>query len=82
MLDKMSDTSRIVERLKVKKFVDRTKSKNDRRAVEVRITDKGLELLELTDPVVEDFDKLLKKLNENEADQLNGLLDKIRNTDD
>lgn len=78
MLDKMSDASRIVERLRVKGLVSRVKCEEDRRAVEVTISDKGLKLLQQTDQHSDDFRKLLINLSEAEAEQLNDLLDKIR----
>lgn len=78
MLDKMSDTSRIVQRLELKKLVKRTESDLDRRAVEVTITATGLRLLEETDGTVNGFEHLLDNLNEKETHQLNALLDKIR----
>src|SRR5437868_6045316 len=46
MLDKMSDASRIVEKLRVKGLLSRTTCPNDRRACEVVISQKGMELLE------------------------------------
>ena len=78
MLDKMSDTSRIVQRLEKKKFVSRNSSDADKRAVEVTITKSGLKLLEDTDNTVNGFEHLLDNLSESEATQLNDLLDKIR----
>lgn len=78
MLDKMSDASRIVDRLKNKELVLRTQSPNDRRAVEVRITAKGLDFLQQSDPDVSRFDAIFDSLGETELDQLNLLLDKIR----
>src|SRR5689334_21584842 len=47
MLDKMSDASRIVERLRIKDLIKREDCKNDKRAVEVTITEKGLQLLDV-----------------------------------
>lgn len=78
MLDKMSDTSRIVKRLEIKKLVKRCESDHDRRAVEVTITNAGLRLLEETDQTVNGFEHLLDNLSENETQQLNQLLDKLR----
>lgn len=78
MLDKMSDTSRIVKRLEKKKLVKRTESDLDRRAVEVSITKTGLHLLEDTDNTVNGFEHLLDNLSETETHQLNFLLDKLR----
>src|SRR5687768_16162559 len=45
MLDKMSDTSRIVDRLVKKELVEKVICKTDRRLVDVTISDKGLGLL-------------------------------------
>ncbi len=78
MLDKMSDASRIVERLVQKKLVTRTVNAQDRRAVDILITQKGLDVLAYLDPVVTPVDILSKNLNEEEAAQLNLLLDKLR----
>jgi len=78
MLDKMSDASRIVERLRIKELIDRCQSSQDRRAVEIKISEKGLALLSHTDSYVTHFDDLFSSLNDDELDQLNHLLDKIR----
>ncbi len=78
MLDKMSDTSRIVKRLEKKKLVSRQECDSDRRAVEITITKAGLKLLEDTDNTVNGFEHLLDNLSDKEAVQLNNLLDKIR----
>lgn len=78
MLDKMSDASRIVERLVLKGLVSRCINQKDRRAVDILITEKGLELLKLLDPVITPIDVLKKNLSEDEARQLNALLDKLR----
>lgn len=78
MLDKMSDTSRIVDRLVKKELVEKTICEADKRLVDIRITDKGLALLMELDNRNEDTDNLLKGLNQEEALQLNHLLDKLR----
>lgn len=78
MLDKMSDTSRIVDRLVKKELVEKTICEADKRLVDIRITDKGMALLLELDARNEDTDKLLKGLNQEEAQQLNHLLDKLR----
>ncbi|PUZ30481.1 DNA-binding transcriptional regulator, MarR family [Chitinophaga costaii] len=78
MLDKMSDVSRLVERLRKAELVDRKSCESDRRAVAVAITQKGLKLLDAID---EQFDELqldmTSTLSEKEALQLNKLLDKL-----
>lgn len=78
MLDKMSDVSRLVERLRTKGFVDRRICENDRRRAEVIITDKGLELLAELDELVPEFDKIFENIGDNEAKILNDLMDKLR----
>jgi DNA-binding MarR family transcriptional regulator len=78
MLDKMSDASRIVERLVHKGLVTRCINQKDRRAVDIVINEKGLELLKQLDPVITPIDILKSNLNEAEAKQLNFLLDKLR----
>ncbi|MDN5203192.1 MarR family transcriptional regulator [Fulvivirgaceae bacterium BMA10] len=78
MLDKMSDASRIVDRLKAKELVTSVPCKHDRRATDVNISKKGLQLLEQTDGDVEIATNLLRKLSRSELESLNTLLDKVR----
>lgn len=78
MLDKMSDTSRIVDRLIVKGLVKKLTCKQDRRLVDVIISDKGKKLLERLDQRQDEIDSVLKNLSDKEASQLSDLLDKIR----
>ncbi len=78
MLEKMSDVSRIVDRLVVKGLVKKVISERDRRLVDVLITDKGRKLLERLDLRESEIDGVIKGLTEKEAAQLNQLLDKIR----
>ena len=78
MLDKMSDTSRIVDRLVVKGLAKKTLCKKDRRLVDVTITEKGKKLLEKLDGRQPEMDNIFGNLSVNEAAQLNTLLNKIR----
>jgi DNA-binding MarR family transcriptional regulator len=78
MLDKMSDASRIVDRLVHKELVGRTINTNDRRSVDILITKKGLDILEKLDAELL-FDKILgKDFNNLDAGILSDLLDKMR----
>ncbi|MEY3678692.1 MAG: hypothetical protein RI924_833, partial [Bacteroidota bacterium] len=78
MLDKMSDASRIVERLFKKGLLSRSTNEKDRRAVDIFITQKGLDLLQELDQEM-NMDELLKKnLKPEEAGLLSDLLDKFR----
>ena len=79
MMDKMSDASRIVERLRKNGFVERAVSKNDRRAVDVVITQKGLEVLAQIDAHDEKIDIPTKFLSQEESKELSRLLAKMIN---
>lgn len=78
MLDKMSDASRLVERLKIKGLVDKNISKNDKRHAQVIINNNGLNLLKKIDELDDNFDKAFSLLNTEETKTLNSLLDKLR----
>lgn len=78
MLDKMSDTSRLVERLRAKGLVERKICKNDRRKSDVKVTSKGLELLSELEPIDLEVERTLQVLSKDEAERLNNLLDKMR----
>jgi DNA-binding MarR family transcriptional regulator len=78
MLDRMSDTSRIVDKLVLKKYVDRMVCPNDRRQVNLLISDRGLELLKELDFIDKQTTNICKNLTEKEVQQLNNLLDKLR----
>ena len=81
MLDKMSDTSRIVDRLIIKGLVKKAVSEGDRRLVDVQLTDKGKKLLQQMDSLNDEFDAVFRNLTVEEAAKLNELLDKIRSAD-
>jgi DNA-binding MarR family transcriptional regulator len=80
MLDKTSNASRIVDKLEEKKLVTRTVCPANRRAVDIRITEAGLALLQQIDESgLTDFRRQgLDTLSEDELKQLNDLLDKLR----
>ena len=78
MLDKMSDTSRIVDRLIVKGLVEKTACIKDKRLVDITISKKGLQLLEKLDSLNEHIDSILKGVSEKEAQAMNQILDKLR----
>lgn len=78
MLDKMSDTSRLVERLIKKELLEKKSCTADKRLVDVTITQKGLALLASLDAETAGLDNLLTHLSKEEATMLNNLLDKIR----
>lgn len=78
MIDKMSNASRLVDRLYKKGYVDRVKNTVDRRAVDVTITSKGLDFLSVMDARMNAMTENLFDLTEAETEQLNFLMDKMR----
>lgn len=81
MLDKMSNASRLVEKLKSKGLVQRVECANDRRRVDISITEEGLKLINAASVVLEeDMQASASGLSEEEAILLNDLLDKMRNS--
>jgi len=79
MVDKSSNASRLVEKLRIKELIERQVNSVDRRQVDIVITSKGLCLLNELDETFEKVENKFKHLNENEAKTLNKLLDKFRN---
>ena len=78
MLDKMSDTSRIVDRLITKGLVEKNACLKDKRLVDITISKKGLVLVDKLDQFNDQIDAVLKGVDEKEAQTINQLLDKIR----
>ncbi|MFM6993844.1 MAG: MarR family winged helix-turn-helix transcriptional regulator [Sediminibacterium sp.] len=78
MLDKMSDTSRIVDRLIAKELVIKNTCEKDKRLVDITLSPKGLNLVDQLDQYNDRIDALLKGINESEAQMMNQILDKIR----
>ncbi|WP_318309902.1 MarR family winged helix-turn-helix transcriptional regulator [Flagellimonas crocea] len=78
MVTKMSNTTRLVDKLLAKGFVDRYVCPSNRRKVEIVITDEGLKALEQMDEALSQAQELiLKNFNSNELELLNNLLDKF-----
>jgi len=78
MLDKMSDTSRIVDRLIIKGLAKKIPCKTDKRLVDVSITEKGKKVLQKIDLKEDEIIRIVQALSEKEAKIFNKLLDKIR----
>jgi DNA-binding MarR family transcriptional regulator len=80
MVSKNSNTTRLVEKLRLKGLISRIQSEENRRMVEIRITQSGLSLLEEIDGVHSEFkNDIVTGLTEDEIMTLNKLLEKIRN---
>lgn len=82
MLDKMSDTSRIVDRLVLKELVSKRMCPTDKRLVDVVITSQGKALLERIDARSPEMHDIMQNLSEPELETLNALLDKLRDSVD
>lgn len=80
MLDKMSDTSRIVDRMVAKGLVKKVVCSKDKRLVDVTITEKGQKLLKRLDVEQDHMEEIMQTLSEEQALELSNLLDKLRGT--
>lgn len=80
MIAKTSNTTRLVDKLLLKEFVTRNVCPENRRKIEVTITEKGLKILEDLDPKIDDHENnFAQKLTSEELGILNNLLEKYRN---
>jgi DNA-binding MarR family transcriptional regulator len=80
MLDKMSNASRLVDKLFAKKLVSRVTCEKDRRAVDVFILPAGLSLLDKIDERQQKFGEQISQIGNEKLKELNELLDQFRNT--
>ena len=79
MIHKMSNTTRLIDKLIDKGYVNRFVCEKNRRKIELFITDQGLKLLKSLDPTIDDKEKeLLKNLNTKEKEELMRILSKIK----
>jgi len=78
MIDKSSNATRLVEKLRQKGFVKREICESNRRQVDIIITDKGLALLKKIDSASNEWMSTLKNITKAEAQELNRILDKLR----
>lgn len=78
MLDKMSDASRLVDRLEANKLVEKRINPDDRRLVSIKINDNGLSLLDKIAFDHGNLDSFMGSLTPQEFEDLNTLLDKLR----
>ncbi|MBL4734454.1 MAG: MarR family transcriptional regulator [Flavobacteriales bacterium] len=79
MIYKMSNTTRLVEKLRLGEYLERSLCEHNRRMVEITITEEGLELLEFLDPLVDSqLKSSFDNLTRNEAEMLSSLLEKLR----
>ena len=80
MIDRMSNASRIVDRLESKGYVERKVNKNDRRARDVIITTSGLAILDEVDKALGAWIKSLAVVDKEKIEHANAVLDALRST--
>jgi len=79
MIDRSSNTTRLIDKLMKKEWVERQVCEQNRRKVEIFITKKGLEILEELDPIIDNNNnKLISNLSSDQLEGLNDLLDLLR----
>jgi len=79
MVSKNSNTTRLVEKLRLKGYITRNQNEENRRKVDIKITDEGLKMLADIENVQSDFEKdVVGNLTTTEIIALNQLLEKIR----
>jgi len=78
MIDKSSNCTRLVEKLKQKGLASRVTCENNRRQVDISITDKGQQLLKKIDASQPAWLETMGKISKSEAKELNRILDKLR----
>lgn len=78
MVNKMSNTTRIIDKLIDKSFVERIICKENRRKIELFITEEGLNFLKQVDPVIDQIEeKMTNHLSEKEKQEMLILLNKL-----
>lgn len=78
MVNKMSNTTRIIDKLIDKSFVERIICKENRRKIELFITEEGLNFLKKVDPVIDQTEeKMTNHLSEKEKQEMLILLNKL-----
>ena len=78
MLDKNPDLTRLCDRLLTRKLIDRCIDGDNRRKMNIRITEDGLNMLNLIDPIMVEFNEKVTSITQDEAEILSNLLDKLR----
>lgn len=79
MIDRASNTSRLIDKLVIKKWAIRKICPNDRRQSEIAITEKGLEVLDKLQKPIDDITEQFSIISVNDCKKFNQALDEIRN---
>ncbi|MCB0445483.1 MAG: MarR family transcriptional regulator [Gelidibacter sp.] len=79
MISKMSNTTRLVDKLILKGYVERFTCEKNRRKVDIFITKSGLDILNTIDPIIDSTEQLITShLTNDELETLNHILTKLR----
>ena len=79
MVNKMSNTTRLIDKLLLKDFVERNTCAKNRRKIEIFITQDGLKTLSVLDPIIDDIEQqMTSNLSQTELELLNNLLTKLK----
>lgn len=78
MVDKMSNATRLVEKLRQSGYVTREVCPNNRRKVDIAITQDGLDLLTDIEPLVQKMFEEMNHISAEDLDKLNAVLDQMR----
>lgn len=78
MLDRMSDCSRLVDRLSSKELIKKSNSAIDKRSVDITITQLGIDLLEKMEPAIASIEGIFSGFSAGEVNRFNDLLDRLR----
>lgn len=79
MIDKMSNASRLVDKLVAKDLAKKVKSQFDLRSVDILLTEKGIVLMDELTKIMHEYENSFYGLDEKEIKLLNSLLEKLRN---
>lgn len=79
MLDRMSDCSRLVDRLAAKGLIQKSLCPTDKRSVDITISNEGLDLLDRMEPAVSSVESIFSEFTQGEVSRFNEMLDRLRN---
>jgi DNA-binding MarR family transcriptional regulator len=82
MIEKSSNVPRIIDRLELKKLVKRSTSAIDKRETVITLTQSGITILEASTGIVNKTLDIILAINEHDASELNGLLEKVRSNEE
>jgi DNA-binding MarR family transcriptional regulator len=83
MIHKMSNTTRLIDKLIDKGLVSRNLCKENRRKIELFITTEGLKLLEIVDPIVDQIEaQFIEALTSKQREEIIEILNNLNNNNE